>query len=218
MRLLQEDADRMVKVVRHRLRNHISGLKTAIDLLESEMGQDREDLREYFPLLRKECMMVDDLSCRIGFALEDRMDGGSAEAFTVLDRVFDGIRKAFPSVTINSDCGEWSGVVMDHSMSTERCFYELIRNAAEASVGNEIDVKAGVHDGDMVFTVRDYGVRMSDDDFKNMKKPFYTTKSRHAGIGLNIADNFLKHKHGKLMIRRMKEPAGIEARAIFKCA
>lgn len=217
MRLLQADTDRMVKVVRHRLRNHVSGLKTAIDLLESEMRREREDLKEYFPLLRKECMMVDDLSCRIGFALEDRIDGGPSEAFAVLDRVFSSIRKSFPSTGINSDCAEWSGVMLDHSISMERCFYELLVNAVEASAGNEVDVTARSVEGDMVFIVRDYAGRISDEQFENMQKPFYTTKSRHIGIGLNIALNVLEHKNGKLKIRRMSAPEGIEVRASFKC-
>lgn len=216
LNLSQEDADRMVKVIRHRLRNHVSGLKTALDLLESEIRREREDLVEYFPLLRKECMLVDELSCRVGYALEDRVDGGPDRAELVLERVFAGIRKVYPAACINADCSEWNGRIIDHSISMERCFYELMLNAVESSREAAVDVTASVKDGDMIFEAGNSCAPVSDEQFEGMLKPFFTTKSRHVGIGLNIADNALKHTDGRLVIDRLDGAAGVVVKAIFK--
>lgn len=209
MNLAQSDINEMVRVLRHRLRNHVSGIKTAIDLLEQELADSAGGIKEYFPLLRRECMFVDTLACRFGFALEDRADGSAGDAGEIYRRACGKLAAAFPGASIESDVSGWGEAWVSSAESVERCFYELLANALEACRSGTVRVKGDLDGGFIRLRIRDSGERIPDEVFKKMKKPFFTTRSKHAGMGLSIVQNVLAHTGGGMKISRMK-PSGLE--------
>jgi nitrogen-specific signal transduction histidine kinase len=210
MSLSQSDVDRMVTVLRHRFRNHLSGMRTALSMLAQESEDAPPSVREYFPLLLKECSRMDDLVCRFGYALEDRCDGPAGDMFTVVERACMRAKEVLPTASVDVACDDFRKIQVDHVPSVENCIYELLINAVEARGGEPVEVTGSLDGGDIIFTVRDYGPDVDDEVFCCVKQPFFSTKSKHVGLGLSIAQNTVAHMGGSLSIERLTDPAGVE--------
>ena len=61
-----------------------------------------------------------------------------------------------------------------------------------------------------VVHVEDSGQGIKETDYKNIFKPFFTTKSRQAGtgLGLNVSSNIIKSFKGKLVCGRSSSLGG----------
>jgi signal transduction histidine kinase len=205
----QTDLDRMVHVVRHRLRNHVSGMRTALTLLEQELGDGKTSICEYFPLLQRECNMIDELACRIGYALESQAEGPVSEVTGIVKCACDKVLGKFPSSVINVSCDNLEGVLVRNSLSFERCLVEVLTNALEAGGDRFAVLRACLEDDMVKLSIENPAGPLDDEVFAGMLKLFFTTKSRRAGLGLNIAENAVVRSGGRISLERKEGHAGL---------
>jgi len=78
---------------------------------------------------------------------------------------------------------------------------EIVKNAYEASPRSLITLKFHVEDRFAVVTVIDVGPGVQDDDRNKIFLPFFTTKSKHVGIGLTIARRLLTLAGGRVSLK-----------------
>jgi len=189
-----EDLRRMNSVLRHRLRNHASGMRTATDFLASSM-QDRlkpEEL-EYFPLIRQECGDLVSLVDRLNLWFEDVPTAASAEVASVLAAVATDARTRLPRATL---------VLPEVNASARRIvvrpdhlrivLFELVANATEAAMHKPAFVEVSVESDRLLVAVVDQGAAPTKANIEDWLRPFFTTKPRHLGLGLAIARRLLQ--------------------------
>ncbi|QBG47396.1 HAMP domain-containing histidine kinase [Verrucomicrobia bacterium S94] len=191
---------RMAQLLRHRLLNVVSGLKSANSLLASELD-DRltAQEREYFPLMDKECDKISGIVGRI------------EELFGVLPKVTPAplqqavkltmgkLNKSFPmaEIVLDVDCEDAERTVCGTTLNT--VLHEAVGNAWEIS---RKPVKISIRDVEGGFSVRviDRGKTFSP-EVRNMAfEPFYSTRSRHLGVGLAIARRLVENQSGTVSI------------------
>jgi len=191
MEMNSEDLARMNKVLRHRLRNTASGIKSAATLLSKELEDTAPpSVLEYFPLITKECDDLAELTRRLSLLFDRPPDGGPRRVEALAQILADRIGRKYPRSEVVIDCDAAAGArTVAAADSVLAALLEIVENAVEAG-GNapvECEWRSG---GDLVtFRTRSHGE--PPEDCERIFLPFYTSRSRHAGMGLAIARRLL---------------------------
>lgn len=216
MRMDEEDLGRMNKVLRHRLRNFASGVKSAVTLLESELkGCLSPDSQEYFPLIKAECDSLHTLTQRMSLLFDRdcparaaaRANHGTATVGTVLDRVLEQIRAEFPTAAVAVHVDEaLQAQGLAGSAALVLALTEIVRNALESAGMANVTISCDQKEGCLCFRVADAGPGIKTGDPSQIFLPFHTSRSKHTGIGLSIAAEVLAEQGGRLSAET--NPAG----------
>ncbi len=213
MTMTSSDLSRMNRVLRHRLRNSASGIKSSVTLLAEELKDSVEpDILEYFPLILQECDRLTDVTDRMNALFDGSVsehvfadgpveDGCDAES--LVKRLAADLQRRFPgtTTTVQTDSAAACRPMSDVKRMAA-ALRELAVNAAEA-VGRAFDVECYAQaEGDTLrIGVRNSGEPVAPDAIRQMFLPFFTTKSRHIGIGLNLAQRYAEACGGELLAR-----------------
>lgn len=86
---------------------------------------------------------------------------------------------------------------------------DLLNNAVEAmeeTSQKNLQVELRDVDNNIELTVTDSGSGISEEDQNKIFRPFFTTKSRHFGIGLSNARTYLRQHKGSIKLLHRKDP------------
>ena len=188
-----EDLLRMNRVLRHRLGNFISGIKTSMSLVSQELKDIAPpEVSEYFPLIIKECCLLEELTKRMNLVFDDIQMGGVAPVKHVLEKTLKEIKAWSPSADIRVEAGdEISSIKVDGDSALSSALSEIVKNACEAAPRGSVHVKVISENNWVKFKIVDSGAGVPEGDLEKIFLPFYTTKSKHLGIGLTIARRLL---------------------------
>lgn len=189
MNLDADDLVRMSRVLRHRLRNYASGIKTSVMLLSRDL-KDRLALSEleYFPLIARECDNLAELTERLSLLFEDLPAPNESLLATVIEQVVTRFRNQAPTAKVRVDIApDALGLRVLSGQYLSVCLEEILTNAHEAAPSGEILLSGEREPERLVLWVKDQGPGVNALALDDLFKPFYTTKSRHVGIGLAIA-------------------------------
>jgi signal transduction histidine kinase len=192
MTLDHDDLVRMNRVLRHRLRNLASGLKSSVTFLANEL-EDRltPEEQEYFPLFTDACNAIEIMTNRMSTLWDPVPDGGPAVLGVMLDRILRKLHERFPlqQVELNEDCPLELEIARDEPIET--ALSEILINALEAVPGQAVHLDVR-HSGDeLKMLVCDHGAG-TEEDTERLFTPFYTNKTQHIGIGLSIARRMIE--------------------------
>lgn len=181
------DLQRMSRAMRHRLRNIAAGIHGAVTLIDDEAGETMpSELREYFPLILRECDALSDIAQRLSLMFAADLEGGDPiDVMDVSETVVSASSERFPGVTLLPESTADS-VPVTRLMVT--ALSELVVNACEATPNGMVRLCAGqMEDGRVRWIVSDSGSGVNDSDRDKLFEPFFTSRPRHLGVGLNIA-------------------------------
>lgn len=195
-----DDLSRMNSVLRHRLRNFASGIKSAVSLIATETeGVIDPGLSEYFPLIINECNELDKLTGRLSLLFSSSADGGISNVGSAADVLLSNLHSEFPTMVIDLECDETlSELTIVASGHVIIALKELVKNSVEADPRGRVIISCSLSDGVLHWRVRDFGAGVVKDDLEKIFLPFYTTKSRHIGIGLAIARKLIGEAGGSV--------------------
>lgn len=197
-----DDLIRMNSVLRHRLRNFISGIKTSMSLVSREVeGVVSPDVAEYFPLIARECDSLETLTARMGQVFDVQPAGGVSAVEKVLVKMLGDVKSGIPAADIRVDVAKTVArlhVACDSAVST--ALAEIVRNACEAAPRDTVTVQVSAVNDMVNFKVMDGGAGVPADVQDKIFFPFFTTKSRHIGVGLTIAKRFIAIAGGSISI------------------
>lgn len=179
------DVDRMAHVLRHRLRNISSGIRGAIGLISEEAGDDMSpELREYFPLIMRECTSLQDMATRLGLLLCP-MDQPFENTPTsqMLQHIIDALAIVFPHVEFRTD-DQSENLLVPGSFNI--VIEDLVRNACEAAPRGIVGIRIEKNEKEVNWTICDSGNGIPQEERDQAFLPFYTTRPRHLGIGLPL--------------------------------
>ncbi len=108
-------------------------------------------------------------------------------------------------IPIELDLGE-IGHVVGSRPELEAALGEIIMNALEAEPQSRVCIRTR-REGDLIHVeIEDDGPSLPPDHISLAYQPFYTTKSGHFGLGLNVAGEVMARHRGD--IRLHSEPSG----------
>lgn len=196
----------MARVVRHRLRNIAAGIRSAVQLLDEETADQLDPgLREYFPLIVKECDSLCDLAGRFSLYFDRTLSPPGPEPVALLTtRTCTAMAARFSTVEITRE-GTGEG---DVSGWAEAALAELVCNACEAAPQGHVTVCVENRDGHACWTVMDSGSGPAPADRRRCFYPFYTTRPRHLGLGLPLARTLAQRLGGTCVANALPDSTG----------
>lgn len=190
----------MNQVLRHRLRNAASGIKGAASYLSEELaGRVSGVEAEYFPMIIKECDALGDITVRLGLLFDGPPAGEPAAVGQILPALERDLAARYPRLNLRVDLADTVRAVRVASgTALQIALGEVVANGAEASAGAKVTLACGAEDGKLRFFVTDEGEAKNGVDPETFFEPFYTTRARQLGIGLNVARECLRRIGGHI--------------------
>ena len=99
-----------------------------------------------------------------------------------------------------------------------RVFFNLIKNSIESiqekhlknpNFAKKIDIVIVSKSDYIEFVISDNGIGFSEENFKNILKPYFTTKSKGSGLGLSIVNKIINDHNGSIKFKKKELGAKI---------
>lgn len=180
---------RMAARVAHEINNPLAGIKNSFLLIKDVVPQDHCSY-EYVGRIEKEISRI----ARIVRQMLDlyRTEREVVYPFRIDETISDVV------ALLEANCRQY-GVTLSIEESTtplrmllpetsvRQILFNLLTNAIEASLrGGVVKVATKATERDLILTVSDQGIGISEDVRTRIFEPFFTTKNEHPGVGLGL--------------------------------
>jgi len=174
-------AGKLASMVGHDLRSPLQSIRNATYLMRKQPGRGEEMLGSIEASVDRALAMIEDLRYRT------RETPLKVEATNLHELIVDILKEAPVQENVQVDIRldpELKFVDMD-SLKMRRVIDNLVRNALEAMPsGGRLTVETKYEMDKLAIVISDTGVGIPKDNFPNLFRPFYTTKSNGLGLGL----------------------------------
>lgn len=187
----------------HELRNPLGTIRASAEMLKKVSGGDgvASEMTDY---IREEVDRANSLVTRfLEFARPLPLKPAATDVHEVIDRaVLQYERSADrPEVSVYKNYDPAVRPVTMDGEWMERVFYNLLRNAAEASpAGGSVTVKTRPVDGFVEIAVIDRGTGITPEHRESIFNPFFTTKPNGVGLGLAIVSKIIDEHGGQILV------------------
>jgi two-component system sensor histidine kinase HydH len=173
----------MSAVLAHEIRNPLASLKGHAQLLAERLPPDGPD-RDKAALVVREAQRLEALTTDLlDFARSGPIDLQGADPVALLRasaaEVGDGI--------VVRQAGAPTSWPLDERRVRQALTNVLRNSRQESPEGRDTEATAGLDDGALVFTVRDFGPGIPAGQADKIFTPFYTTRTNGTGLGLAVA-------------------------------
>jgi len=190
-------AGRMASMVGHDLRSPLQSIRNATYLLRRQPSRSEEMLTSIENSVDRALAMLEELRHRT------RETPLKVEPTDLPDLITD-VLKDIPTteaVEISFNLDPDLKVVEIDPLKIRRVLDNLIRNAFEAmSDGGKLTVETKREADHFVIKITDTGVGIPEENFQNLFKPFYTTKSKGLGLGLAYSMKAVESHNGTIVV------------------
>lgn len=191
----------MTATIAHEIRNPMTALKGAAQLLAQEAVSDAANT--YLEIIKEEVTKLTQIAdeflefarpltlTRKAFAL-DHLLRRTLRAFEPYFRE----HKVVAVLESDGDC-----TLEADPVRLEQIFNNLIQNAVQAMPhGGELTIKMGEHLDQIYVQVRDIGAGIPEEIIPNIFSPFFTTRTKGTGLGLSIVKKIVDAHHGVIEV------------------
>ncbi len=192
--------------VRHELGNPVNSVKAALSLVRENLDTyPRETVRDYLDRIASEMSRVENLLRSLkSFSLYETPDVQRVDlcAWVHDFAALVSTEAANRGVAFEVECGP-SCIAACDPRALQHVLLNLFANAADALHGRHAPrIRASISAADGLVWIRfeDNGAGMSEDQMRNVFKPFHTTKESGTGLGLVIARKLLARMGGTIHV------------------
>jgi signal transduction histidine kinase len=189
----------MATTVAHETKNPLNSIRVAASYLKKNF--QGEILTEFLTIIEEEVVRLNELTSGfLGFSKPAPLKLKACDLNAVVKTTTDLIRQEATDrnievVVLTDD--HLPPVPCDLSQMKQALLNLLVNAMDASSEGGAITVTTEAGDGRVKVSVRDAGKGIPAAEVEKIFKPFYTTKTRGAGLGLAIVDRIVKeHKGG----------------------
>lgn len=208
---IAEDRQNFIANLAHEMKTPLTSILGFADLLRIKKKVGDKERAEYAAVIVEETRRMRALS---GKLMELIVLGGTEiekKAVSLQDMIKETEAALTPILQKNSvsfvyNC-EPVTLYADEELF-KSMLYNIIENAIKASaIGQEVIVDAGMYDGNLVISVADSGIGMSDEDTKKIFEPFYmvdksrSRKAGGAGLGLALCVKIAERHNAVLTVK-----------------
>lgn len=187
----------------HEIRNPLTSIKGFIQLLREQTRTKTAET--YFHVILGEIERIDGLINDVLVLARYRDDQMVSEDFQVIEEVIGVIRLLEPElnrrgISIQLKVDTTATWIHGYRARIKQVFLNLIKNALEALVerGTGIYVHVFSTINQVVVSVEDDGVGISDEVKAQLFVPFFTTKSEGTGLGLSTSQRIVSDHGGEI--------------------
>ena len=208
--------DEFISIASHELKTPMTSIKGYIQLLERSL--DKNDIVTVKKRLHKVQSQVEKLNLLIADLLDiSKIEGGKLKLnkkyFSVdvlIDHIIEVMQQSSPKVKIIKKNSVDANVFGDE-MRLEQVMVNFITNALKyAPDGEEIHIDTEIKGDEIYFSVRDFGIGMSEEHQKKIFEKFYrieetSERFQGLGIGLYICQEIIDRHKGKIGVHSIPD-------------
>ncbi|PGM59674.1 PAS domain-containing sensor histidine kinase [Bacillus cereus] len=188
--------------VAHKVRNPLTVIKGFMQLLQQEVGEDKE----YLSLILSEISNIETvLQEFLSIAKPNAAVFEPTNLCTILDNVVDLIstQAIMKNIRIALNMDVENLLVECCEIQLKQVFYSILQNSIEAIPnGQEIIISVKKHNSTEVkISILDKGVGIPSERIKRLGEPFYSTKEKGTGVGLMMSYRIIESHGGKISIK-----------------
>jgi signal transduction histidine kinase len=197
---------RLVADIAHEIRNPMSIIQAATELIADEVRKNRvPNLEEHFAMISDQIQRHNKLTAEL-------LDFGRSEGYRVesldLNEILGEVVQYIEPLAVKSNVrigfGPADGIntFQGNREKLHQVFINIIMNAIQAMPGGgKLDITTfQPGDQQLCVTIRDYGVGIDRDSMAQIFEPFYTRKKEGTGLGLAISQEIIKIHRGSIQI------------------
>ncbi|MFQ5998860.1 MAG: ATP-binding protein, partial [Candidatus Bathyarchaeia archaeon] len=216
----QAAAERMAmsqvaRSVGHDLRNPLTAIRSAVYILENEVGEERRPTLELINrnLLRADRMIMG----LMDFSSENKLSLSEVDINSLIEEIHS--QSMLPAnLKYTADYGNIPKVKVDKER-LKRVFANIFSNATEAMPeGGELSVSTHSSNNFIDIAVKDTGVGISKEYTAQLFTPFFTTKAKGMGLGLINAKRTIEAHGGSIRIGSQEYNGTIVTMKLPVCA
>ncbi|HEU0122902.1 MAG TPA: ATP-binding protein [Bryobacteraceae bacterium] len=188
----------------HELRNPLGTIRASAEMLKKVSTDEAGIGREMTGYITSEVDRANSLVTRfLEFARPLPLKPAVTDVHEVIDRAVQQYERSpdRPEVSVYKNYDPAVRPVSLDGEWMERVFYNLLRNAAEASPpGGSITVKTRPVEGHIEIAVIDRGTGITPEHRESIFNPFFTTKPSGVGLGLAIVSKIMDEHGGSILV------------------
>ena len=205
--------------VRHEIGDPISTLLLILEHLDSKLGSDPpEAVKKYVSQALNQVTRVEHLLSSLkNFNMFESLDFREVQLTSFIEMFLSLVSEDYTKrgITIDVLIAPDADLVYADKRALQQVLLNLFNNAAAALDGAlnpkiSLRVTPAKNFSNMVLLrVQDNGCGMTEEEQKNLFRPFYTTKQRGTGLGMVIVKKMLAKMHGAIEIQSRKHEGTI---------
>jgi len=208
---LHKEKDEFMSIAAHDLRNPLSSINMAVDLINADSTLNRKTLKEYTDLIKissdRMLNLINNVLHIQSIDYADRIDAKKLDVNQIIDESVLNFNKVAENknISLQTVLDDNVGYLLGETDKLIRIFDNLISNAIKYSPRNTTVILSTKRVDDMVrITVRDQGPGISKEDQKKLFSKFSRLKNKptgnetSTGLGLFIVKKLCESLHGKV--------------------
>ncbi|MBX7150279.1 response regulator [bacterium] len=200
----------------HELKNPLSRIKSSAAVLQSEINEASDEVRELLRIIDNEVMISTKI---INDLLDFSRERQAILNKTNLDKVIDQTlqRLKIPSyITIEKNTGSDIPDLFLDEGQIQQILVNVLLNAIQAmdENGGKLYIRTSVNADKVQLSIKDTGCGMNAEQIKKIFEPLYTTKPKGIGLGMSVV-KMLLDKHNAEIKVESRENIGTTVTILF---
>jgi len=204
----------------HEIRNPLQGIKSCLQVIESNLKGENEVHRELFSLIYMEINRIDKIiKDMLNYARPSEPKFEAVYVKNVIDELLPFIKPLLKKKRIRLiiDVGKNLKVSVDKT-HLKQIFINIISNSIKACRENNlIKIKAQKCEGEVAIILEDTGMGISKENLNKIFTPFFSTFNEGSGLGLCVVQTLVHKNNGKICIES-EENKGTKVHIFLPCA
>jgi signal transduction histidine kinase len=197
--------------VAHEIKNPLGSLSIHVQLIQKALTVHKEEFAGYFSLFDKYLGVVNEEIDRLNRIVVDflfavRPMNIETREGQLNDLIKDLADFVFFELEENRiecilDLEEIPLIQFDERYM-KQALLNLIKNAIAAMPqGGTLAIKTRVHDAEVLLSITDVGVGISEENISKIFEPYWTTKVTGSGLGLTLVYKIIKEHQGEIAVK-----------------
>ena len=203
-KIVQNKPDQFPSALAHEIRNPLSNINLAADMLKSTLITD--DQKKYLDIVRRGSVRINDLVTDL--LLYFQPGEAHSEKYSIHQLLEDALTTIADRITLKNITVKKYYTILDCKIFVDKqnmkiALSNILINAIDAmsSENGQLTLITKSVNGRCIIEIKDNGIGISKENLKNIFKPFYTNKPSGMGLGLSTTLNILLSNHVRVDVQ-----------------
>ena len=205
--------EHVARKLAHEIKNPLTPIQLTIDRLKNKYSQiidssEKENFDQYLKTIIKQINQIENLVNEFSdFARMPKPIFNKNDMIEILNENIKLLQNIDRSININFKNNYKKILFFCDREQISRVFLNLIKNSIESvqekaiktpKIIKKIDIELVEKNDYIEFIIIDNGIGFSENNLKNILKPYYTTKNKGSGLGLSIVNKIINDHNGSI--------------------
>jgi signal transduction histidine kinase len=202
--IVQKKPGEFAPALAHEVRNPLSNINLAVEMLQSMIGDDEQKL--YLDIIMRASMRINNLvNDLLIYHQAGEVKPEKSSVTQMLDEVMamTADRLMLKNITVRKDYTTLDCNVLVDKQKVKIALTNIIINAIDAMPPENGHLKLVVKsvNGKCIIEIEDNGIGISSENLQNIFKPYFTKKTSGMGLGLSTTMETLLSNHARVAVQ-----------------